>query len=150
VHATFQLTQRTARAMIGRGIRGRIIHIGSDMSRRALPRTAAYASSKFALIGFTQAGALDLAQHGITVNAVCPGPMGTGRFSYREFAEAERRGLGYDQIRQEALTALAKNIPLGRVARTREVAELVAFLASDRAAYITGQAININGGLVMS
>jgi len=150
VHATFHLTQRVAAAMIERGTHGRIIHIGSDMSRRALPRTAAYAASKFALVGFTQACALDLAEHEITVNTVCPGPIGTGRFSYREMAEAEERGLSYDQIRQEVLARQAQSIPLGRVAKPAEVADLVAYLASERAAYITGQAININGGMVMS
>ena len=150
VHATFHLTQRAARAMIERNIRGRIIHIGSDMSRRALPRTAAYAASKFALVGFTQACALDLAEHEITVNAVCPGPIGTGRFSYRELAQAEERGLTYEQIRKEVLATQAKSIPLGRVAKPSEVADLVAYLASERGAYITGQAININGGMVMS
>ena len=150
VHATFRLTQRVARAMIERGTGGRIIQIGSDMSRRALPRTAAYAASKFALVGFAQACALDLAEHGITVNTVCPGPIATGRFSYRELAEAEQRGVGYEQIRQEVLAAQGKTIPLGRVARPEEVAELVAFLASERAAYITGQAINVNGGMVLN
>jgi len=150
VHATFHLTQRAARAMIERGVRGRIIHIGSDMSRRALPRTAAYAASKFALVGFTQACALDLAEHQITVNIVCPGPIGTGRFSYREMAEAEARGLSYEQIRAEVLARQSQSIPLGRVAEPAEVAEMVAYLASERGAYVTGQAININGGMVMS
>jgi NAD(P)-dependent dehydrogenase (short-subunit alcohol dehydrogenase family) len=150
VHATFHLTQRVARAMVERGRRGRIIHIGSDMSRRALPRTAAYAASKFALVGFTQACALDLAEHGITVNIVCPGPIETGRFSHRELAQAEERGLAYQEIREEVLAAQAKAIPLGRVAKPAEVAELVAFLASERGGYITGQAINVNGGMVMN
>ncbi|MDX1540623.1 MAG: SDR family oxidoreductase [Geminicoccaceae bacterium] len=150
LHATFRLTQRAARAMIERGTAGRIVHIGSDMSRRALPRTAAYAATKFALLGFTQASALDLAEHRITVNTVCPGPIRTGRFSHRELAEAEKRGLSYEQIREEVLAGQAEAIPLGRVAEPAEVAELVAFLASERAGYITGQAVNVNGGMVMN
>ncbi len=145
--APFLLMQAVGRRMINQGTGGRIVSIGSDMSKRALPSTAAYAASKFALIGLTQACALDLAAHGVTVNAVCPGPVRTNRFNYAEQARADAQGVPLEQVREQGWDDKAQMIPMGRPAKPEEVAELVAFLASDRAAHITGQAYNINGGM---
>ena len=145
--APFLLMQAAGRQMVAQGRGGRIVSIGSDMSKRALPRTAAYAASKFALVGLTQAAALDLVEHGITVNAVCPGPVRTNRFNYAEKARADAAGLPLDQVREQGWDDKASMIPMGRPAEPGEVAELVAFLVSGRASHITGQAYNINGGM---
>jgi len=145
--APFLMMRAVARHMVERGRGGRIVSIGSDLSKRGLPRSAAYAASKFALLGLTQSAALDLVDHGITVNAVCPGPVRTNRFNFAEKARADEAGLALDEVRERGWDEKGKAIPMGRPAKPEEVAELVAFLASDRAAYITGQAYNVNGGM---
>lgn len=146
--APFLLTKEVARRMIAAGQGGRIINIGSDMSKQAGRHGAAYAASKFALIGLTQGAALDLAEYGITVNAVCPGPVNTDRVSYAERALAEAEGVPIESIRARVVAQAAKQVPLGRIAEPEDVAHMVAFLASPQANFITGQAYNINGGTI--
>lgn len=146
--AAFLVTKYVGRAMIEAARGGRIINMGSDASKRAKPMTAAYSASKFALIGLTQASALDLAPHGITVNAVCPGTVDTDRLNYWEQEQARAKGLAAEAFRAQIVDGAAKATPLGRVARSEDVANLVAFLASDDASFITGQAYNVNGGVL--
>lgn len=148
ITAPFVLTKLVARKMIGAGRGGRIINVGSDMSKQAGKHGAAYAASKFALIGLTQGAALDLASHGITVNAVCPGPINTDRVSYAERAQAEAEGVPVEIVRARIVKAAAENIPLGRIAEPEDVAHVAAFLATPQAAFITGQAYNVNGGQI--
>lgn len=145
--APFLLIGAVGRQMVAQGHGGRIVSIGSDMSKRALASTAAYAASKFALVGLSQAAALDLAPHDITVNVVCPGPVRTNRFNYAEQARAESEGAPLDEVREQGWDDKARSIPMGRTADPSDVASLVAFLASERAGYITGQAYNVNGGM---
>jgi 3-oxoacyl-[acyl-carrier protein] reductase/meso-butanediol dehydrogenase/(S,S)-butanediol dehydrogenase/diacetyl reductase len=148
ITAPFLLTKAVAARMIEVGRGGRIINIGSDMSKQAGKHGAAYAASKFALVGLTQGAALDLAEHGITVNAVCPGPINTDRISYAERAQAEAEGVSVEVVRARSVRAAAEQIPLGRIAEPEDVANLVAFLATPQAAFITGQAYNVNGGQI--
>ncbi len=146
--APFLLIGAAGRQMIAQGRGGRIVSIGSDMSKRAMVNTAAYAASKFALVGLSQAAALDLAPHGVTVNVVCPGPVRTNRFNFAERARAEAAGLPLEVVREQGWDEKGAAIPMQRAAEPEEVAEMVAFLASDRAGYITGQAYNVNGGML--
>jgi NAD(P)-dependent dehydrogenase (short-subunit alcohol dehydrogenase family) len=146
--AVFLLIKHVGAAMIRQGAGGRIVNIGSDMAKRSQPRGAAYATSKFAVIGLTQSAALDLAPHRITVNCVCPGPVNTGRLSHWERAQAEQAGIPLEEFRAGVVAEAARAHPLGRIAEPEDVAHLVAFLASDEAAFITGQAYNVNGGLL--
>ncbi|MER2534080.1 MAG: SDR family NAD(P)-dependent oxidoreductase [Rhizobiaceae bacterium] len=146
--APFLLIKAVARQMIAAGQGGRIVNIGSDMSKQAGKFGAAYAASKFALIGLTQGAALDLAEHGITVNAVCPGPVNSDRVSYAERALAAAEGLPVETIRARVVAEAAKQVPLGRIAESEDVAHLVAFLAGPNASFITGQAYNVNGGTI--
>jgi 3-oxoacyl-[acyl-carrier protein] reductase/meso-butanediol dehydrogenase/(S,S)-butanediol dehydrogenase/diacetyl reductase len=132
--------------MIRQATGGRIINIASDASKRARANTAAYTASKFAVIGLTQASALDLAPHHITVNAVCPGSVNTDRLNYWEQAQAREQGVSLEQFRAQVVANAAKANPLGRIAEPEDVANLVAFLASADASFITGQAYNVNGG----
>lgn len=144
--AVYLNTKFVGKSMIERGKGGRIINIASDASKRAKPMTAAYTTSKFALIGLTQASALDLAPHRITVNAVCPGSVNTDRLNYWEEAQAKTQGVSLEEFRARIVADAGKAVPLGRIAEPEDVAKLVAFLASEDAAFITGQAYNVNGG----
>ena len=144
--APFLLTQQAARRMIASGHGGRIINIASNAAKQASANGAAYSASKFALLGLTQAAALDLAPHGITVNAVCPGPINTDRMSYWERDQAAQQGITQEQFRSQIVQTGAQATPLGRIAEPQDVANLIAFLAGDQASFITGQAYNVNGG----
>jgi len=113
---------------------GRIINISSVVGEMGNPGQVPYVSSKAGLIGMTKAIAKELASRNVTVNAVTPG-----------FIDTEMTSSLGEKVREEMLTG----VPLGRVGKPEEVADLVAFLAGDQAAYITGQIIGINGGLYM-
>jgi NAD(P)-dependent dehydrogenase (short-subunit alcohol dehydrogenase family) len=143
---TFLCAKISAAAMLHRGIRGRIINISSDNGKLGQANMAAYCASKFGVIGFTQSLAMELAPAGITVNAICPGPAETDRMDYL----GRRADGSFDaQLRAEAIEKQGASIPLGRVAAPDDVAEVAAFLASEAAGYITGQAINVSGGMIM-
>jgi 3-oxoacyl-[acyl-carrier protein] reductase/meso-butanediol dehydrogenase/(S,S)-butanediol dehydrogenase/diacetyl reductase len=141
----FLCSQAVARAMLRQGIRGRIINIASDRGKVGTANLAAYCTSKFGLIGFTQSLAMELAPAGITVNAICPGGVDTERMDY-----LGRRPDGtYDDAQRRAeIARRAAAIPLGRFTSPEDVAAVAAFLASDASAYITAQAINVSGGAV--
>ena len=146
--AVFLCTQLVGREMVRQGTGGRIINIASNAGKQASAMGAAYSASKFAVLGLTQASALDLAQYNITVNAVCPGPIDSGRLSYWERDLAEERGITLEEFREQIVEEAGRRTPLGRVAEAEDVANMVAFLASDDASFITGQAYNVNGGLL--
>jgi NAD(P)-dependent dehydrogenase (short-subunit alcohol dehydrogenase family) len=146
--AVFLLTKMVGREMIRQGRGGRIINIASNAAKQASARGAAYSTSKFAVLGLTQASALDLAPYSITVNAVCPGPINTDRLSYWERARAEEEGIPLEDFRARIVKEAGQATPLGRIAEAEDVANMVSFLASEDAAFITGQAYNVNGGLL--
>ena len=146
--AVFLCTQFVGREMVRQGTGGRIINIASNASKQASATGAAYSASKFAVLGLTQASALDLAPHKITVNSVCPGPINTDRMSYWEQDRAQELGITQEEFRGRIVDEAGRNSPLGRIAEAEDVANVVAFLASDEANFITGQAYNVNGGLL--
>jgi NAD(P)-dependent dehydrogenase (short-subunit alcohol dehydrogenase family) len=143
---TFLVSKAMATQMLRQKIRGRVINIASDRAKMGSANLAAYCASKFGLVGFTQSLAMELAPAGITVNAICPGGIDTERVDYL----GRREDGSYDEARRvERINQLAALVPLGRLTTPEDVAEMVAFLASDAAAYITGQAINVSGGTIM-
>jgi NAD(P)-dependent dehydrogenase (short-subunit alcohol dehydrogenase family) len=146
--AVFLLTKLVGREMVRQGRGGRIINIASNAAKQASARGAAYSASKFAVLGLTQASALDLAPYGITVNAVCPGPINTDRLSYWERAKAEEEGIPLEEFRAKIVKDAGQATPLGRIAESEDVANMVGFLASEEAGFVTGQAYNVNGGLL--
>lgn len=121
---------------------GRVINIASWAGKSGQPYLSAYCASKFAVIGATQSLAREMAPHNITVNAICPGIV--IETAMRERLEEESRKLGLASAAERE-----SNIPLGRLALPDDVAAVAAFLASEEAAYMTGQAINATGGLWM-
>jgi len=146
--AVFILTKLVGREMVRQGKGGRIINIASNASKQASAMGTAYSASKFAVLGITQASALDLAPYGITVNAICPGPINSNRLSYWEQTKAKEQGMSLEEFRATIVDAAARATPLGRIAEPEDVANMAAFLASDEASFITGQAYNVNGGLL--
>jgi NAD(P)-dependent dehydrogenase (short-subunit alcohol dehydrogenase family) len=118
---------------------GRIVNIASAIVKHTVPQRTAYTTSKAAVVGFTQSLALDVAEWGITVNAVCPGSIRTAR------AISSTRKAGWDDI-EAGMRERAKGIPAGRHGEAHEVAAAVAFLVSDSSAYLTGTSIFVDGG----
>ena len=122
---------------------GRIIQIASVMSRMGAMHAAAYAATKHGLLGLTRTLALELAQDGVTVNAICPGPTETGINDLRLRYDANRLNKSFEEL-VPTLT------PMGRRVQPDEVAALTKFLAGESASAITGQAYNIDCGQLMS
>jgi NAD(P)-dependent dehydrogenase (short-subunit alcohol dehydrogenase family) len=142
---TFLCSRAVARVMQHQGIRGRIINIASDRAKVGTANLAAYCTSKFGLIGFTQSLAMELASDGITVNAICPGGVDTERMDY---LGCRPDGTYDETLRRAEIARRAAAIPLGRFTSPEDVAAVAALLASEGGGYITGQAINVSGGSV--
>lgn len=130
---TFLATQRAARGMIAHGIAGAIVNMSSINAEVAIPSIPAYCASKGGVRQLTRAAALALAPHGIRVNAVAPGSIDTAMMA----------GINSNP---EALERVMSRTPLKRLGTPREIAEVVAFLASPKASYITGETIVADGG----
>ncbi|WP_207538309.1 SDR family NAD(P)-dependent oxidoreductase [Sabulicella rubraurantiaca] len=126
--------QAAAQAMVEARTCGAIINL-SSAALRGMPLGVHYAATKAGLVGATRSMALALAPHGIRVNAIAPGLTDTAQPRYGNT--------------EEELAEMAKAIPLGRMGRPADIAELVVFLASDRAEWITGQTYHVNGGAYM-
>jgi NAD(P)-dependent dehydrogenase (short-subunit alcohol dehydrogenase family) len=131
---SFFCAQAAARRMIEGGRRGAIINLSSQAVRGAV-RGVHYSASKSGVIGMTRAMALELAPHGIRVNAVAPGLTDTAQPRYGST--------------EDELAVMARSVPIGRMAQPSEIGDVIVFLASEDARYITGQVLNVNGGTYM-
>jgi acetoin reductase-like protein len=125
---------------------GRIVSLSSISGRSGRPDQAHYAAAKCAVISLTQSAALSFATRGITVNAVCPGVVDTPMTNSLHQARANALGI----TPEESLNRMIARIPLGRVESPDDVAGAVSFLCSPEAAYITGQSLNVCGGMEMN
>ena len=131
---SFLCAQAAARLMVSQRHAGAIVNLASTAVRGAVLGVH-YSASKSGVVGMTRAMALELAPHGIRVNAVAPGLTDTAQPRY-----------GHSE---EALAAMGRAVPLGRMAQPDEIADVIVFLASDEARYVTGQTIFANGGVYM-
>jgi meso-butanediol dehydrogenase/(S,S)-butanediol dehydrogenase/diacetyl reductase len=140
-------TQEAAKVFIAQGGGGKIVNTASMAGKQGFPLFAAYCASKFAVVALTQAAARGLAEHKITVNAFGPGVVQTELWEqldseFREHRLTERPG--------QALEEFGEGILLGRLSTPQDIVGLASFLASADADYITGQAIQVDGGMVLS
>jgi NAD(P)-dependent dehydrogenase (short-subunit alcohol dehydrogenase family) len=138
-----------ARAMLASGSAGSIVNVSSSSGLRPSAGGAPYCVSKAALNMLTRVMALELTPHGIRVNAVCPGVVATNRISVEDGRRADEKGIGVEAYRQTWLEQFAAQVPIGRVAQPEDIAALVGFLLSPLSDYITGECIDISGGLTI-
>jgi meso-butanediol dehydrogenase/(S,S)-butanediol dehydrogenase/diacetyl reductase len=143
----FLCCQEAIRRFRTSGTKGRLINTASGQARQGFIYTPHYAASKFGVVGLTQSLAKELAREGITANAICPGIIHTDMWDYNDRVWGSMLG---DYAPGALMDEWVRGIPMGRAGTPAEVAALVTFLASADAAYITGQTINVDGGLIMS
>jgi NAD(P)-dependent dehydrogenase (short-subunit alcohol dehydrogenase family) len=140
----FLTNQIAARHFIARGA-GCIVNTASLAAKVGAPLLAHYSASKFAVLGWTQALARELAPKGVRVNAVCPGFVKTGMQSREIEWEVQLRQVSPDRV----IADYIGQTPLGRLELPEDVADVVVFLCSDRARFMTGQGVNVTGGVYM-
>lgn len=125
--------QAVVPGMVDRGAGGRIVNMASMAAKRGTPGEAAYAASKAAVVALSRIAAMELGSHAITVNSICPGYVLTD--------------LGAGTRSPDDVAAWQAMSPLGRLAEVGDIAALVCHLASDAAGYVTGEALNVTGGM---
>ncbi|MGA7264678.1 MAG: SDR family oxidoreductase [Stellaceae bacterium] len=141
VEGVFIVSRAVLPHMIARRA-GSVVNLASWAGKTGNAFFAGYSASKFAVIGLTQALAREMAPHGIRVNAICPGIVVDT--AMRTAIEAQQRRYGLPETSERE-----KSIPIGRVSMPDDVARVAAFLASDESSYMTGESINLSGGLLM-
>ena len=149
VRGTYLCSRAVARHMTARGEGGKIIIISSGAGKRGIARYAVYCASKFALVGFTQALAQEMAAHRVNVNAICPGLVDTERVDFIAAALAEE-GESAEEHRALMVQERSTRVPMGRIAQGGDIANMAAFLASAESDYMTGLSISVSGGSEMN
>jgi len=145
----FIISKAIAREMIKRNEGGKIVHIASDAGKIGVPGSAAYAASKWAVIGLVESLALELAPYKINVNAINPGFFSTNLRDNDAVEKSAKAGISIEKFREDEYKMLDSMVPLKRMGKVTEIADLIFFLVSAQSDYITGQNININGGNFM-
>ncbi len=140
LYGPMNLIKAFAPQMVGAGY-GRIVNVASDAGRVGSSGESVYSAAKGGVVALTKTLARELARHGVTCNAVCPGPTQTPLL-----AAIAGEGEAADRI----VSAMQKAIPLRRLASPDDIAAAIAYFASDDAAYVTGQTLSVSGGLTMS
>ena len=143
---TFLMSQAISRHMIHRGVGGKIINMSSVSGKVGNAKFAAYCSSKFGVIGFTQSLAKEMAEHKVNVNAICPSLVETERVYGMASALKPNEATSTEDWRDEMVARVNETNPLGRIAQAKDVADVAAFLASSESDYLTGLSISVAGG----
>ena len=143
---TFLMSQAISRHMLQRGGGGKIINMSSVSGKVVNAKFAAYCSSKFGVIGFTQSLSREMAQYKVNVNAICPSLVETERVFGMASALKPDEQTSTEEWRDEMVAQVNSTNPLGRIAQPKDVADVAAFLASSQSDYLTGLAINVAGG----
>jgi len=146
---TMIVSKAVAKDMVRRNEGGTIVHIASAAGKLACPGSAAYAASKWAVIGIVQALALELAPYKIRVNAINPGFFATNLRDDDATLRSKKAGITVEDFRKDEYKALAASVPLKRMGKVEDIADVVYFLVSDQSQYMTGQNINVTGGTLM-
>ena len=149
VRGTYLCSRAVARHMVARGGGGKIIIISSGAGKRGIARYAVYCASKFALVGFTQALAQEMAAHKVNVNAICPGLVDTERVDFIAAALAAE-GESAEEHRALMVQERSTRVPMGRIAQGDDIANMAAFLSSAESDYMTGLSISVSGGSEMN
>ena len=149
VRGTYLCSRAVARHMIARQQGGKIIIISSGAGKRGIARYAVYCASKFALVGFTQALAQEMAPHRVNVNAICPGLVDTERVDFIAAALAAE-GQSAEEHRAMMVRERSTRVPMGRIAQGEDIARLAAFLSSAESDYMTGLSVSVSGGSEMN
>lgn len=147
---SFLIAKYVAKQMVEQGEGGKIVLIASLAGREGVKGNAAYAASKWGVIGLVQSLAKELAPHRINVNAICPGMIVTNLRDHWIDAEAKRAGMTADEYRKLEYERGSKVVPLGRMGTPEDIADIASFLVSKESDYMTGQSLNVCGGLVMN
>jgi NAD(P)-dependent dehydrogenase (short-subunit alcohol dehydrogenase family) len=143
---TMIISKYVAKEMIRRNQGGKIVHIASAAGKLACPGSAAYAASKWAVIGITQALAMELAPYKINVNSINPGFFATNLRDDDATLHSKQKGITIEQFRDDEYKMLSNMVPLKRMGTVEDIADLIFFLVSEQSKYLTGQSINITGG----
>jgi NAD(P)-dependent dehydrogenase (short-subunit alcohol dehydrogenase family) len=146
----FLLSKPIVQHMIKRGEGGKIVHFASLAGRMGVRGNAAYAASKWGVIGLVQSLALEVAPYKINVNAVCPGMIITNLRDHWIAEQAKITGITSEEFREREYKEVSKMIPLGRMGTVEDIADVVSFLVSSKSDYMTGQSLNVCGGNRMS
>ena len=147
LNGSFFIAKGVAKSMVARGEGGKIVLIASMGGVKGMPGSAAYSVSKFGVIGLVKSLALELANSQIYVNAINPGSVTSNLRDRFHTEKAQAEGITVDEARERDYQRLREVVPLGRIGTTEEIANLVLFLVSNQCTYITGEAINISGGV---
>ncbi len=143
VKGTFFMLINVVKSMIERNIKGCIVNVASIAGEKGRPNFLVYASSKAAVINMTKAAALEFAPNSIRVNAVSPGTIDTPMWQDIKGKISSIENIPIEEVQKKWI----EKIPLGRLAIPRDIADTISYLCSERALYITGQVINVCGGL---
>jgi len=146
---TFYASKPVVQHMVKRGGPGKIVLISSVGAKVGAPGNAGYTASKWGVLGLTKSLALELAPLKINVNSVCPGHINTDLRDKWIEEQSIKEGVSAAEFREKAYAQMASTVPLGRFGTAEDIADVVMFLVSKQADYMTGQGINISGGVCM-
>jgi NAD(P)-dependent dehydrogenase (short-subunit alcohol dehydrogenase family) len=147
---TFLITKPVTQHMVQRGGPGKMVLISSVAAKIGVAGNAGYVASKWGVLGFTKSLALELAKYKINVNSVCPGHINTNLRDQWIEEQARIQDISTAEFREKAYAEMAKTVPLGRAGTAEDIADVIMFLVSSQADYMTGQGINVSGGNYMN